>query len=242
MKTVIRIFAKSFIKYQIRRFLYLYDVEPGINLKEIVKYLLIIILFILPGCLFGQDGGVKPEISQDRLRQTSIGLRAVPIYYEDGTGSSVFGFGISPNIGFFLSKHFSIESSIFFYYTDNLSYTDQISGEEEKSSSTSFGLLLSGRYHVFPGKRTAFFAELGVGSAVITYCAKESDPVYDPSELNAGCLVLSTGIGMLYSFSPRFDLEVLVPYIIVWNVTNGKNSDYPYNGLAGPTIGLRYRF
>jgi Outer membrane protein beta-barrel domain len=186
----------------------------------------------------GRSQNLENSDSDSKIRkgQVSVGLRGVPIYSPNENGSDIMGLGLSPNMGVFLSEHLSLENHLFFYYTDNLSIDGM------KSRSSTVGILINLRYHFFLGRKWSLLADAGIGSAIITYQNKDSDPAWDVTELNSGALVYSVGIGAIYAISEKIDMEILLPYLLVQNLTNDRNTNYPYNGLAGPTIGIRYNF
>ena len=184
-----------------------------------------VFLIIILVCFFHVNYAQESQNGQIKVSVSGIPL----IDWNNG----YYGFVIKPGFEYFITSHLSVQND-FFFNTQTGYFLNDVNAR-----TNTFGFIPSLRYCHFFNDKWMVFGQAGVGFGVTIYKPLEDEP--DPfkvERLNAGVVVYSAGVGVGYRFSNRVEIELLVPYIVVDNITNSSNASILFNGI-GPTIGIK---
>ncbi len=185
------------------------------------NYFLLILLII-------SIHGSAQVINKNKLK---ISLSSVPLYHVQ---NSYYGFVIKPGFEYFISNKVSIQNDFFFHQQTDLII------DRTKSKANTFGLIPSVKFTQAISEKITVIAQIGVGFGSVIYKkTEENEYSYDVTKLNSGIIIYSAGIGISYALYKQFEIDLIIPYIIVDNITNSNNSDILFGGI-GPTIGIKY--
>ncbi len=188
-----------------------------------VKIFLILFLIVLSVTQYAQES---------QKGKIKLSLSGIPVI---DWNNGYYGFALKPGIEYFFTDNLSIHND-FFYHVQTGFYVDEV-----KSKSNTIGFISSIRYYLsFKNKKWLVFGQAGIGFGSVLYKHMDDDETTsDIDWLNSGVVIYSAGVGVGYRFSSLFEMEVLVPYIVVDNITNNYNADILFNGV-GPTIGVKF--
>lgn len=175
---------------------------------------------------------VANQAQEPQKGRIKLSLSGIPVI---DWNNGYYGFAIKPGIEYFVTDNLSIHNDFFYHFQTGL-YVDEV-----KSKSNTIGFIPSIRYYFsFNNKKWIVFGQAGIGFGSVLYKhMDDNETTSDIDWLNSGVVIYSAGVGVGYRFSSLFEMEILVPYIVVDNITNNSNADILFNGI-GPTIGVKF--
>ena len=188
-----------------------------------IRTFIVILLLVLTYSQYAQES---------QKGKIKLSLSGIPVI---DWNNGYYGFALKPGIEYFVTDNLSIHND-FFYHIQTGLYVDEV-----KSKSNTIGFIPSIRYYLsFKNKNWVIFGQAGIGFGSVLYKHIEEDKTSNDIDwLNSGVVIYSAGVGVGYRFSSLFEMEILIPYIVVDNITNNSNADILFNGV-GPTIGVKF--
>ncbi|MEL7002919.1 MAG: hypothetical protein AAFN93_09330 [Bacteroidota bacterium] len=189
----------------------------------------IVLLVFLSATLFSSSA-----IAQEFDASFEVGVAGLPIYIS----SQYAGFATTPSFRYNLNDRFSLGMNLFLYRVNNTATQSGVDAD-----GTGFGIIPAVRYYVTSKSKFRVFLEGGVGFGSITYKPSQEgvdNPFFPVARNNSGILIVHAGPAISRDISRRFNIQFMLPFLIVDNLTNNDIAETLYSGLA-PTLGVNFK-